>query len=156
MRERRLGAPTDSVLPWFWPLTGLLIAALAVARVTDAAERITEIGRDRAIDEGWYRDRRGLQSWAVGAVAAVWLVSVTVAVWRTPERRRRYLPMGIAVASVIAYALVRMVSLHQVDGLLYRTHLAGVRVGTVTELTLLGLAAVTTAWIPPLERTARR
>ncbi len=145
-RERRFADADDDVLSWFWPLTGLLLLTLAIGRAADVAERVTELGRGQAIGAGWYRDRRGLQSWAVATLAVVWFVSVTAAVWRTPERRRRYLPMGVAVGSVMAYVAVRLVSLHQVDAVLYRTHVVGVRVGTIIELTLLGLAALATTW----------
>ena len=43
---------------------------------------------------------------------------------------------------------IRIVSLHQVDTVLHRTHIGGVRVGTLTELVLLVVASVATFWVP--------
>jgi hypothetical protein len=84
----------------------------------------------------------------VGLVGAGWFVAVSVACLRTPERRRRYLPMGLAVVTLAAFVAIRLVSLHQVDSVLYRRHIEGVRVGTLIELSLLLLTSVVTCWVP--------
>lgn len=72
-------------------------------------------------------------------------MSVVVAIWRVPERRRRYLPAAIVVSSLICFAAIRMVSLHYVDALLYNHPIVGVRIGSIVELglTTLALAAAT-------------
>jgi hypothetical protein len=43
---------------------------------------------------------------------------------------------------------VRIVSLHQLDGLLHRREVAGARFGTIIELVLLCLAAMCALWTP--------
>ena len=83
------------------------------------SEILTDIGRDRARAGGWYDVRRSLQAWVIGSVAAVWAVTVAVAVWRVPERRRRYLPTAIVVFTLVCFVGVRLISLHQVDALLH-------------------------------------
>ena len=105
-------------------------------------------GAGALVDSGWYETRRPLQAAVVVALGAAWFITVTVACWRTPERRRRYLPMGLMVVTLAAYAAIRVVSLHQIDALLHRREIAGVRVGTVIEMTLLLVAGLVTMWVP--------
>jgi hypothetical protein len=61
-------------------------------------------------------------------------VTVLVALWRVPERRRRYLPTAIVVFSLQCYAAIRLVSLHHVDALLHRSELNGARLGALVEI----------------------
>jgi hypothetical protein len=56
--------------------------------------------------------------------------------------------MIVVVLTLGFYAAVRVVSLHQIDGLLHRREIAEVRYGTVIELALLLLAAVCALWTP--------
>lgn len=148
-RERRRASEVDGVWPPFWLWTAGFLAVMAVGRAGDIGSLLGDLGRGRAVDSGWYESRRPLQAAVVAALGVGWFVVVSVACWRTPERRRRYLPMGIMVVTLAAYAAIRVVSLHQVDGLLHRRELAGVRVGTVIESTLLLVTALVTLWVPP-------
>lgn len=154
-RERRRASEVDGVWPPFWLWTAGFLAVMAIGRAGDIGSLIGDLGRGRAVDSGWYESRRPLQAVIVAALGFGWLAIVSVACWRTPERRRRYLPMGVMVITLAAYAAIRVVSLHQVDGLLHRRDIAGVRVGTVTESVLLILTALVTLWVPP-DRTAAR
>lgn len=148
-RERRRASEVDGVWPPFWMWTAGFLAVMALGRAGDIGSLLGDLGRGRAVDSGWYESRRPLQAVVVAALGVGWLVIVSVACWRTPERRRRYLPMGIMVITLAAYAAIRVVSLHQVDGLLHRRDIAGVRVGTVTESVLLIVTALVTLWVPP-------
>lgn len=147
-RERSRASEVDGVWSPFWLLTAGFLAVMALGRAGDIGSLLSDLGRGRAVDSGWYETRRPMQAAIVMALGAGWLVTVTVACWRTPERRRRYLPMGLMVITLAAFAAIRVVSLHQVDGLLHRRDIAGVRVGTVIEMTLLIATALVTAWVP--------
>ena len=147
-RERQRAANDDGVWPPFWWLTAAFLLSLAIARAGDIAEVITGLGRARASDEGWYQARRPIQAAVVGSVGVVWFVSVAAACWRIPERRRRYLPMGIVVVTIAAFVAIRLVSLHQVDALLYNRELASIRVATLIECVLVGVAAGVSWWVP--------
>lgn len=146
-REGRRGSGGD---PWppFWVWTASLLVVMAIGRVGGVADAIADVGRGEARDQGWYADRRPLQAAAVITMGCAWLIAVTLACWRTPERRRRYLPFGLVIVTIGAFAAIRMVSLHQVDTVLYRRHIADVRIGTITELSLLSVAALVTLWVP--------
>ena len=131
--------PNKLLLPFFESFVG---------RLGDIGGLVTELGRARASDEGWYASRRPLQMALVAVVATTWFVLVAVAVWRVPERRRRYLPMSIVVVTLVAFAGIRLISLHHLDSVLYHRGLYGVRWAAVVELALLAIACVTTLWVP--------
>ena len=127
-------------------VTSLLLFGLAVARALDAPELITGLGRSEARSTGVYEGRRAFQAAVVVAIGLTWCVSVAVAVWRVPERRRRYLPAVIVTIALVAFAAVRVVSLHHIDQILYNRPIHGIRVVVFIELGMLavltGLAIV--------------
>ena len=142
--------------PTFWFATGGLLLLMALGRASDVGELLTELGRDQARSGGWYETRRSLQTWVIGGVAASWTTIVAVAVWRVPERRRRYLPSAIAVFTLVGYAGIRLVSLHQIDAVLHRREAAGVTIGALVEVGLLVLIlAVTASRLPRRRDNAR-
>ena len=119
---------------------------MAVGRASNVSDLLTELGRERARSGGWYEVRRSLQAWVIGAVAAVWAVTVAIAVWRVPERRRRYLPTAIVVFTLVCFIGIRLISLHQVDALLHNRDVRGVTIGAVIEVGLLLLVLAVSAW----------
>ena len=133
-------------VPWAWPafwlVTAAVLTAMAIGRLLNLDDLATEIGRGQATARGWYENRRRGQAVVVGAIGLFWLCAVTVALARVPERRRRYLPVAIMVLSLLCFAAVRLVSLHQVDAALYRRHIQDVRVGTAIELVGLAILIV--------------
>lgn len=144
LRERRRIA--DHLLDWwptYWFLSALVLIVMGTARAGALGDLVTELGRDQARSSGWYESRRALQAGAVVAVAVAWAVGVLVAIWRVPPRRRRYLPHVLALSTLIAFAAVRIVSLHHIDSVLYRRDIAGIRIVSIVELTLLGATAGT-------------
>ena len=144
-RHRRIGSAA-TLWPTFWFATGALLLVMAAGRASNVSEILTDIGRDRARAGGWYDVRRSLQAWVIGSVAAVWAVTVAVAVWRVPERRRRYLPTAIVVFTLVCFVGVRLISLHQVDALLNNYDVRGVTVGAVIEVGLLLCVIGVSAW----------
>lgn len=146
-RERR--SPELQALdlwPAFWTLCAVLLATMAIARATDLAEALTDLARSSARSSGWYAARRPLQGAVVGGLSLFWVASVGTAIWRVPERRRRYLPTAIAVFSLICFAGVRLISFHYADTVLYRYPIAGVHIASIIELSLNGYAALAAGW----------
>jgi hypothetical protein len=123
--------------PRFWIGTALLLLVRAVGRAGDSGHLLGELGRRQARSQGWYEDRRLVQAPIVGLIAATWGVGVLAAIWRVPERRRRYLPAFVVTFSLACFGGIMLISLHQVDAVLLRRDVAGVHVGVVIELALL-------------------
>ncbi len=145
-RERPLVRANPNLWPAFWLLTAGLFLLMAVGRAADFAGIATELGRSEAVSHGWYADRRKYQAAVVVGLGAIWFVAVVVALWRVPERRRRYLPMAIVAFSLMCFAGIRIISLHQVDAVLYRRHIGGAKVGSIVEFLGLATAIAVTSW----------
>jgi hypothetical protein len=145
VRERRwIAVHRVDWWPPYWFTSAALLAILGVGRAGAIGDRISEIGREQARSGGWYDTRRTLQAAFVIAIAVVWFIGVIIAVLRVPPRRRRYLPHVILLSTIIALAAIRLVSLHQIDTVLYRRDVAGVRVVAIVELGLLAITALVT------------
>jgi hypothetical protein len=151
-REHRRGRSDPGLWPTFWLLSAAFFFAMAAARATDLGGLATELGRSEAMAHGWYADRRRFQALGAVLVGAGWLVTVAVALWRVPARRRRYLPAALSMLTLMCFIGVRLISLHQIDSLLYRRQLGGAQFGAVVELVLLAIAVVLTAVPPPAGR----
>lgn len=153
VRERRwITAHGVDWWPFYWFLSAILLAVMGVGRAGALGDLVSEFGREQARSEGWYDTRRTFQTIVVVAVAAVWMIGVAVAVLRVPPRRRRYLAHIVVFSAIIAFAAIRLVSLHQVDAVLYRRDIGGVRIVSILELVMLIAATVvmiTTARFSP-------
>jgi hypothetical protein len=141
-RERRKSEP--GLWPSFWFFTAALFLVMGLGRASHLAGLIADLGRREAVTAGWYGQRWEFQSLAVAVIALLWLVLVITALWRMPARRSRYLPAALVTASVVCFVGVRLLSLHDIDALLYRLQFAGVELGELTEMALLVLALVIT------------
>ncbi|MDZ7726977.1 MAG: hypothetical protein U5Q44_01580 [Dehalococcoidia bacterium] len=135
-RERRAG-PDPGIWPQFWLLTGILLLGLGLSRLAGIDDIVTSTGRETAREGGWYEARRAFQALVVGGLGMAWLSGTGLAIWRIPERRRRYLPAAIVVLTIVCFAAMRAVSLHHVDHVLYNIEVGGTRPVVVIELTLL-------------------
>lgn len=138
VRERQSAdAHREDWWPTYWFVSAALLIVMGLARAGGLGDLVGELGREQARSSGWYDTRRTAQAVAVVAVSIGWVVAVVVAILRVPPRRRRYLPHVIGLSGIVAFAAVRIVSLHHVDTLLYRRDVAGVRFVAMIEITLL-------------------
>ena len=142
-RERRsIDAHRVEFWPTYWFMSAAVLTVMGLTRAVGVAELLGEVGREQTQATGWYEARRTVQASAVGIVAVAWLMTVVLAILRVPPRRRRYLPHVIALSAVVAFAAIRLVSLHQVDALLYRRDIGDVRIVAIVELSLLVLSII--------------
>jgi hypothetical protein len=148
LRDRRRAEVEDGVWPTFWFVTAGLFLLVVLARATDLGGWATALGRDEAVAHGWYSHRRKVQALVVGSIGAGWFFTVVAALLRFPVRRRRYLPGAIVVFTLMCLAGIRLVSLHQIDAVLYRRSIAGVKVGALMELVGVFIAVAVTFWRP--------
>lgn len=125
-----------------WLALAAMFAVLAAARSAGLQSRVTAIFRRWAVTEGWYLDRRRFQAWVVAA-AVVGSMAAMVAVGAFALRRRssRGLIAFAPIAVLLGFLAVRLVSLHQVDHLIYR-RVAGVEINAAVELALLGMIGI--------------
>lgn len=123
-----------------WPMMWVLVIAFLVAgglgRAFDVVGQVGDAARTAARQDGWYDARRWLQRVVVLLTGGVWASSVLFAALRTPERRRRYVPIAVAIVSLAAFVVVRAVSLHSIDSITNH-ELGPMDVGIAIELALL-------------------
>ena len=93
-RETRELATTPGRDRWpgFWLLSAVLLVAMGLARAIDLGDIVADLGRDRAVSDGWYDTRFVLQGAIVGSMSALWGLVVLAGLWGVIERRGRYLP----------------------------------------------------------------
>lgn len=148
LREQfaRRAAGNDVLLPWFWFLSSVLFVSMSIAHAGELGGAAADYARRGAHEDGWYEARRSAQAAAVGILASVWAIVTLLALWRIPERRRRYLPPTIAITTLLCYSAIRLISLHHVDTLLYRRNVQGAGVGVLVELSMLVVLALISLW----------
>ena len=134
---RRLGRPAG--VARFWWVAAVLLLLAGLYRLTGAEHLLTDRLRQSATGEGWYGGRRIFQAaltsvGVVVAAAALWIALRLRAGW--PERLAALALVGYAVLSIL-----RLVSLHMVDSVLYRS-LGPIHANWLFELALVGAVAV--------------
>lgn len=131
----------SSLLALFWFALATLLLVMGLSRMFDLAATITDWGRDYARDQGWYNDRREYQRLVVEGILAAGVAFGSLAlVWffRSAYRER---PLAFfAIVFLMTYVLIRAVSLHQIDAVLYNRPIEGVRIASLLELA--GLAVL--------------
>jgi hypothetical protein len=152
LREHRSRTVDNAALPAFWFVAGAILLAMAIARGTDIGGFLADAGRSSARAGGWYNRRRRFQANLVAALGATLVVATAVAARWVPAKRRRYLPEAFIVLALAIFAGVRLVSLHQVDALLYRRRVEGVKLDALIELAGLAVAIVVPFWHRILSR----
>lgn len=116
-RGRPIVAPGSSVrrLSRFWMLLALVLMCLGLNKQLDLQSLLTQVGRDLAVAQGWYGNRREIQALFVGAFVILGLLTLgSLVAWVWPFRRYALLPI-VGVATLIAFVLVRAASFHHVD-----------------------------------------
>lgn len=136
------------LFPAFWFITAGFLALMGLGRLSQLGELLAYLGRAEAREAGWYEARRPFQAAAIAVIAGGWFVVTAVAVWRVPERRRRYLPAAVLVFTLVCFVAVRAISLHQIDALLYNYPIAGVRLASLLELSGLAAASLAALFSP--------
>jgi hypothetical protein len=144
--------------PLYWWLTAAMVLAVALVHLGGLGDHLVDLGRQQARSAGWYDARRKLQASAVLILSWAWFMTVLLAIWRVPPRRRRYLPSAIAVGTLVAFVAIRAISLHQIDSLLYRRDVYGIHLAVLVEFALLAVACVSivSRWQIDRDRTANR
>ena len=128
-----------------WRAIAAMLVILAIFRMTDVQNALPESGRHLAASEGWYADRRVLQT---ALVAAAILLCAAAAFVLLVRARQAPVPtwFGLIVATLlVGFILVRAVSLHAVDGLLARRAF-GLSLNSLLETSGIALVLLASEW----------
>lgn len=123
----------------FWLVIAVAFAALAINKQLDLQSLLTDIGRALANAQGWYDNRRVVQSIFITAVGAGALVSfgVVAILWRRSAWPNRMAQLGTAL--VIAFVAIRASSFHGMDRLIAFEIVPYLRMNAVLEISGIGL-----------------
>ena len=109
-----------------WATVVFYLVALGLNKQLDLQSLLTAVGRDIAVAQGWYAQRKGVQLVFVAVVAlvgmgAIGLIAATLA-------RRASWPLRIAILAagvLVVFIIVRATSFHHVDAMLHLPATAG-------------------------------
>ena len=120
----------------FWLALALIMCVLGINKQLDLQSLLTQVGRDLAIAQGWYQDRRSVQLWFVGIVLAIALAAFGgILFWAWPFRRYIWVP-SLGMGLLLAFVLIRASSFHHMDVLI------GLPVLGVKMNAILGLGSI--------------
>lgn len=135
----------------FWRSVGLGLIVLGVNKQLDLQSALTEIGRILAARQGWYEDRRTVQTWFIAGFLS-FAVVFAGAGWywlRRGLRSTRVAACGVGI--LLTFVVVRAASFHNVDLFLGRS-VAGVRWNGILEIggliLILGASVVRARRVP--------
>ena len=157
--KRVEAAAREALAPAFWASAGALFVILAISREVDLASHIAGIGRSVFRTEGWYPDRRPLQKLVILAVLGIGGVATLVGAALLVAHGRSQLAFGfVAMMALGVFLVVRAISWHDIDGVLYRSSIESVQVNAIAELAVTGIAglAAAVATIAPSRARNRR
>jgi len=140
-----------------WLLTIIAFVALAINQQFGLIEFIVDVVRGLSREQSWYRERRPVQREFILGIAACGagaLVVLLVALRREAWQLRL---AALVAVGLLAFALIRAVSLHGLDALFGRALLPPLplTLGNMIELAGLLLAALACLAVMPPRRSRR-
>jgi hypothetical protein len=143
-KEQAIGRARIRHAPLFWfTLCGVMVA-LGFNKQLDIQSDITQIGRDMAVSEGWYENRRIVQLIFVTFFGIAAVGAVVAGFWFMRDLWHRYRMAFVGIIYLCTFVIIRAASFHHIDNLLYHLPGAGYWVNTFLELggnVILGTAA---------------
>lgn len=100
---------------WFWAACGVLMLLLCFNKELDLHQLLTQTGRNWARADGWYKERRAVQSLFVKCLAAATVAGLLFAFWWLRGMRPQYYVALLGLIFTVCFILVRAASFHHVD-----------------------------------------
>lgn len=99
----------------FWLFCAIALFLFGVNKQLDLHQLITEYGREWARTEGWYEDRRVVQSIFVKCLAGAAVAFLLALIWAMRGLPFRFYVALTGLVFLGAYVLIRAASFHHVD-----------------------------------------
>ncbi|MCE8442687.1 isopropylmalate isomerase, partial [Rhodovulum sulfidophilum] len=113
----------------------LVLLGLAINKQLDLQSALTATGRCLAKLQGWYGQRRAVQTEFIAAIGTLSLLSLIGLLWLLRGTLRRSAPAIVGLCFVSGFVLIRAAGFHHFDHLLGMPTLLSVRANMVLELT---------------------
>ncbi|MEQ9622373.1 hypothetical protein [Coleofasciculus chthonoplastes] len=133
-----------SQIRWLWGFFAILLLLLGINKQLDLQSLVTVVGKELALSQGWYQQRRMVQTqFIVGIViAALLLVSVIGRAIYAERRTYRLALLGLIFLS--CFIVIRASSFHHIDALI-GWQVVGLRMNWILEIG--GIACIAIAAI---------
>jgi hypothetical protein len=143
---RNVGAARRTAVPHsFWVALTALMLALGLNKQLDLQTWLSQTGRDMAIAQGWWEERRAVQALFIALLAAG---AVGVVVWASRQWQtlwHEYRAAFVGVCVLLFFIVVRAASFHHIDVVL-RTELGATPVHRALEVLGVLIVAGGCAW----------
>lgn len=130
-RSRTNGAGPTLSLAW-WGLA-IAMGVLGVNKQLDLQSLVTVIGRQLAMDQGWYENRHAVQVQFIQAITAVGGMMMLAGAWMFRRYMRELWLAGLGAVFIVVFVVIRASSFHDVD-IFLSSELGGARLNWVFEL----------------------
>jgi len=128
----------------FWAFLAATLLFIGFDRPLGLMEQVTETCRRLVTDGGWYGDRRGMQLVVAMVIGLGGLALLAALLVRTRDLLPRHAPAFVGAAVIVMLLLVRTLSYHHLDAVLYPGGAVG-SVGTLVEIAAAGLIGLCAA-----------
>ena len=128
----------------FWLVVALIMLALGINKQLDLQGLLAAVGREIAIQDGWYNDRRVFQKWFIELGIAASLAVMAILIFVARKSGKPVLLAIVGLALIGGFVIARTASFHHMDAILGLTFLA-IKVNHVIEnagVIIVSLAAL--------------
>jgi hypothetical protein len=139
-KARSLG-PNAHRLQQAWGVLGIAMVALGINKQLDLQSFFTVIARQNAFDNGWYDQRRVLQTWLIKIIVVVGAVGGGSLAWYMRKHLKHFGLAGAGAVFLGVFIVIRAASFHHVDIFIHSDAL-GMKMNNVLELSGIGCVAL--------------
>jgi hypothetical protein len=128
----------------FWAGAAVFLFGLGINKQLDLQTWFTLTGKNLALRQGWYEDRRGYQALFIAFVMLTGVTGMTALVWSTRGNFRQLRLALLGLAFLGCFIVVRAASFHNVDQML-GFRIGGAKVNWILEvggIAVVGLGAL--------------
>ncbi|MER5173851.1 isopropylmalate isomerase [Thioclava kandeliae] len=130
----------------FFVSIAVILLFLTINKQLDLQSALTAYGKCLAKAQGWYNQRRTIQVEAIyGIIAAAVALGLALGIYFRRIWSQIWLAL-LGLAVLIGFIAIRALSFHHMDQLI-TSHIAGLRLNGVFELTGIGLIGLNALWV---------
>jgi hypothetical protein len=133
-----------SQIRWLWGFFAILLLLLGINKQLDLQSLVTVVGKDLALSQGWYQQRRMVQTQFIVGIVMAALLLVSVIGRAIYAERRTYLLALLGLIFLCCFIVIRASSFHHVDALI-GWQVVGLRMNWILEIG--GIACIAIAAI---------
>jgi len=128
-----------------WQGIAALFFVLCVSKQLGLETALTDASRNLALSEGWYKQRQGVQLAFILVVATSCILAEIILLTRARNSPLPTLFALMGATFVVAYLLVRAVSLHPVDQFIGE-RILGLRLNWLLQMFGIGTVLMASEW----------